>query len=240
MRAFVLSLCLVIFLSAFPVTAFAEGVPMIELEGEISPRGKYMTLSVSVQNAKGLSAFMLSLEYGSSLVFKGSRSEIGVLEVNSSDRGRLTLVFFLEEGLPSQSEQKLFTVSFSAQESEAEISHIKAFDAVDFQGKDMTLDVDCDFAFKGQMNEQHQLQVLPREGGKALNIKEDNQLCIKGVGVQKDIFVAFVLSGFIVFIMLLWLFMPFAFKREKPFKHLIFEKNKNSQGEIEEENNEEN
>ena len=124
--------------SAFSVSA--ESMPSLIIEGVISPRGKKITIFVSAENAEGLSAFMLSLEYDSScLAYTESKAEKGAVGVNSSEEGRLNLVFFLEEGLENTSAQKLFSLSFSCEKAASQTFKLRAFDAIDSKGEDVSL-----------------------------------------------------------------------------------------------------
>ena len=75
MRRLLLTAFVAVILLASAFSASAESTPSLIIEGVISPRRKKITLSVSAENAEGLSAFMLSLEYDSScLAYKESKA----------------------------------------------------------------------------------------------------------------------------------------------------------------------
>lgn len=238
MRRLLLTASVAVILLASAFSASAESTPFLIIEGVISPRGKKITLFVSVENAEGLSAFMLSLEYdGSCLAYKESKAEKGAVGVNSSEEGRLNLVFFLEEGLENSSAQKLFSLSFSCEKATAQTFKLRAYDAIDSKGEDVSLYVPHSFSLYENAQLESELQQTLSQETRLSELVGENRMSIRGESLSDDIYIAFICSLAVVLTALLWAFLTVISKRKKPYPHLIFE---DTERKKQEENNEEN
>lgn len=238
MRRLLLIAFVAVILLASAFSASAESTPSLIIEGVLSPRRKKITLSVSAENAEGLSAFMLSLEYDSScLAYTESKAQKGAVGVNSSEEGRLNLVFFLEEGLENTSAQKLFSLSFSCEKAASQTFKLRAFDAIDSKGEDVSLYVPRSYSLYENAQPDSEIQQTLSHKTRLSELAGENRMSIRGESLSADIYIAFICSLAVVFTALLWAFLTVISKRKKPYPHLIFE---DTERKKQEENNEEN
>ncbi len=223
MRRFLVASVLLLSLLICSFSALAESAPALVFTGTFSPRGKNITLSVSAENAESLTAFMLSVEYDESLLtFKDKTKKLGELEVFDNKSGKLTAVFFSEDGLGQSGEKKLFELSFSSKDKSSKSFKLLAWDAIDRNGESISLDcpenifVSSKEAVKANNNKTVESKASPTDD---IEAKSEKSLSIEGDDSQGDIYAVLGFGAMVVLGAVLWLVLRGILKKraEKQF-----------------------
>ena len=134
---FLLLLTMLSFLTCIP-TGAEDGVHFGIDETEVQS-GRLFSASIKVSNASTLAAFSAEVEYDPSVLqYRSAKSEAGELSVNSSESGKLRVVFLVEEGVGTDSGTELLTFEFKALSAGDSRLKLCVDEAIDTEGNDLT------------------------------------------------------------------------------------------------------
>lgn len=134
---FLLLLTMISFLTCIP-TGAEDGVHFGIDEIEVQS-GRLFEASIKVGNASTLAAFSAEVEYDPSVLqYRSAKSEAGELSVNTSETGKLRVVFLMEEGVGTDSGTGVLSLEFKALSAGDSRFKLCVDEAIDTEGRDLT------------------------------------------------------------------------------------------------------